>query len=386
MEFYLQNAVFIGDNEGLEVTLTIPAGTKIFGEPSSTNPGVLIITRGAKIKAEGTKSEPIVMTSARKEGSRAPGDWGGVVINGYAPIQGNEAEGEGNSGKYGGDDADDDSGVMKYVRIEFAGTLFSSDNELNGLALQGVGSGTTIDYIQIHQNADDGIEFFGGSVSATHLVLTGNGDDSIDFDDGWTGGVQYALVQQYPGNDNGIEGDGDPKDNIAPSSPVLANLTIVGAGYGDSDSGVRFRRSSTPTLVNSVVDNVGDEYLDTETSADDGGNAGDVTVEGCFFDGDGDSEDKSDNALDAGTGNNYTPGADSGLPATAINNYAATADQGQVQFDFTGVAAPADVTAQTVPATTSGVSFDDTDFVGAIDYTASPVDYWYEGWTSFPKN
>ena len=132
---------------------------------------MLVVRRNAQIMAEGTVEEPIIFTSSKEPGSRARGDWGGLIINGNAPINSCsdnteefcEAFGEGGTGFYGGNDPSDDSGVLKYVRVEFAGTLVSPENELNGIAFQGVGSGTEIDYIQVHMNADDGIEFFGGA-------------------------------------------------------------------------------------------------------------------------------------------------------------------------------------------------------------------------------
>ncbi len=154
--YYLADAVFIGNDNANNCTLTIEAGTLIKGEVSTTKPGVLVITRGSKINAVGTAAAPIVFTSAKSEGTRARGDWGGLVINGNAAINatGGTAEGEGETGTYGGTDDADNSGTLKYVRVEFAGTLFSADNELNGIAFQAVGSGTTVDYVQVHMNAD----------------------------------------------------------------------------------------------------------------------------------------------------------------------------------------------------------------------------------------
>ena len=243
--YYLNGSVNIGNNKNAGNTLTIAAGALIKGEASTTSPGLLIITRGSKINAVGTPSNPIVFTSDRS--NPAPGDWGGIVINGKAPIQTSTgyADGEGSSGEYGGNNSADNSGTLQYVRVEYAGTIFTSENELNGIAFQGVGSGTTVDHIQIIANGDDGIEFFGGSVAVKYVVLTGNCDDSFDFDDGWTGSAQYVLIQhttdsssEYKG-DKLIEGDGDAaKANaltgttIAPAHPYLTNFTIM--QYGPS--------------------------------------------------------------------------------------------------------------------------------------------------------
>ena len=151
--------------------LEIEAGTTIYGD-SATN-GTLVIARGSQIHAHGTAAAPIVMTSDQLEGERARGDWGGLIINGYAPlnIEGGEAEGEGDTGTYGGDDPTDSSGILEYVRVEFAGTEFSPDNELNGIAFQGVGSGTTVENVMVKFNKDDGLEFFGGTVEVKYVRL-----------------------------------------------------------------------------------------------------------------------------------------------------------------------------------------------------------------------
>ncbi|MYD86034.1 MAG: T9SS C-terminal target domain-containing protein, partial [Acidobacteria bacterium] len=171
----LDGAVFVEE----PARLTIEAGTEVFGR-SSTN-GTLIIARGAQILANGTADAPIVMTSDQKIGDRARGDWGGLIINGRAPLNvpGGEAEGEGDTGVYGGTDPDDDSGHLYYVRVEFAGSEFSPDNELNGIAFQGVGRGTEVDHVMVKFNKDDGLEFFGGTVEVKHVICFAIADDSI---------------------------------------------------------------------------------------------------------------------------------------------------------------------------------------------------------------
>ncbi len=148
-KYLLRSGVFIETG----ATLDIEAGTTIYGEGASN--GTLIISRGAKIQANGTAAKPIVMTCDQAPGSRARGQWSGLIVNGAAPINvGAEAFGEGDTGAYGGTNPADSSGTLKYVRIEFAGIEFSPDNELNGIAFQGVGSGTAVDYIQVHFNQD----------------------------------------------------------------------------------------------------------------------------------------------------------------------------------------------------------------------------------------
>ncbi|MEQ1564993.1 MAG: hypothetical protein ABMA64_05095 [Myxococcota bacterium] len=254
----LRSAVIIGDDTN-PVTLTIEAGTKIYGE-SATN-GMLIVSRNADIMAEGTSAAPIVFTSDQAEGSRARGDWGGVVINGKAPINACtdgatpcEAAGEGGTGTYGGTDGADSSGVLKYVVIEFGGTEISPDNEVNGLGLQGVGSGTVLDYIQVHRNLDDGIEFFGGTAQAKHLVISEPGDDGIDWDLGFQGKIQHAVViQADDAGNNGTECDNNEEDNLASpvSNPTMSNITFAGStAIAEDNYGMLFRRGASPRAYN----------------------------------------------------------------------------------------------------------------------------------------
>ncbi|MEE2788548.1 MAG: hypothetical protein VX589_14490 [Myxococcota bacterium] len=265
-DYLLQGPVFIGDGE-TEVTLTIDPGVTIYGEKNNTSPGALIIMQNAKINAEGTKDQVIVFTSDQLDGQKARGDWGGIIINGKAPIncpdkKGKdfcEAQGEGDTGIYGGDEPEDSSGILKYVRVEFGGIQFSEDNELNGIAFQGVGSGTVVDYVQVHMNRDDGIEFFGGTVNAKHIVLTGTGDDSLDWTYGWTGKAQFIMAKLAPdAGDQGIEADnhGDANDAEPRSNPTLANLTFI--GHADADIGLLLREGSSASIANSVFVGFGD--------------------------------------------------------------------------------------------------------------------------------
>ena len=266
-EWVLSGGVFVG-NDTDKTVLTIEPGTTIYGASGALS--FLTIRRGSQLNAQGTANAPIVFTSAQEPGSRARGDWGGLIINGRAPINSCdtgvcEAEGEGGTGLYGGDDPTDSSGALKYVRVEFAGALITSDNELNGIAFQGVGSGTVIDFIQVHMNKDDGIEFFGGNAQAKHVVITGAGVDSIDWTDGWQGKIQYAVVQQYADSgDNGIEADNNGDNNTASprSNPTLTNLTIVGvAGGQGSDIGVLLREGTSAHISNTIVTGFNDGCL-----------------------------------------------------------------------------------------------------------------------------
>lgn len=269
----LQGGVFIGQDNGMSATLSIQAGTTIFGQSGAD---FLVIHRGSKIVAQGTAERPIVFTSG-KTSNRTRGLWGGLIINGRAPINSCmpgsagicEAEGEGSTGRYGGNDPHDSSGVLRYVRVEFAGYQITPDNELNGIAFQGVGDGTEVDYLQAHMNADDGVEFFGGTVNVKHLVLTGNGDDAFDWTSGWQGKAQYVIVQQYDDeSNNGIEADNleSPMNASPRSEPELANFTIIGSttGAGKSGNGILLRRGTGAHFYNTVVTNFKKQCIDID--------------------------------------------------------------------------------------------------------------------------
>lgn len=266
--YLLRGGFFVGDDEST-VVLTIEPGTILYGETSTQ--GMLVVRRNSKIMAQGTAEAPILFTSSNAAGTRAPGDWGGLILNGKAPLNvcdgvdeapdPCEAFGEGGTGTYGGNDASDSSGTLKYVRVEFGGTLLSPENELNGIAFQGVGTGTVVDYIQVHKNDDDGVEFFGGTVQASHIVISGAGDDSLDWTDGWQGGAQYVILQQDGAGDNGIEADnnGDNNDANPRSNPTLSNVTIIGAPDSEqSDFGLLLREGTALDLDSVLVQGFND--------------------------------------------------------------------------------------------------------------------------------
>ncbi|WP_423147687.1 hypothetical protein [Rubrolithibacter danxiaensis] len=272
--YLLKGFVFVTD--GAE--LTIEPGTIIKGDKATK--GTLIVTRGSKINAVGTAEQPIVFTSNLGAGARREGDWGGIIILGKAPVnQGTDVKieggltptGNGDEKKYisyGGTDAADNSGKLKYVRIEFGGISFSPDNEINGLTLGGVGSGTEIDYVQVYRSGDDSFEFFGGTVNAKHLLAIGSWDDDFDTDFGYSGKIQFALSQRYPtvadiSGSNGFESDNDGSgsDKTPQTSAVFSNVTILGplkSGSKLSDvnqnfqHAVQIRRNSAISAYNSV--------------------------------------------------------------------------------------------------------------------------------------
>ncbi|MCU4674315.1 hypothetical protein N7931_01605 [Catenovulum sp. 2E275] len=256
--YQLTGAVIVGKDIAAQgyttadsATLTIEPGVTVFGQSGAD---YLIVSRGSKIEAAGSVSAPIVFTSVSDvKGTVSEDDsglWGGIVLNGQAPnSEGANVPGEANTGTYGGNIADDNSGTLQYVQVKYAGFKVDGENELNGVAFQSVGSGTTVDYLQVHNNSDDGVEFFGGTVSAKHLVLTGNQDDSLDWTQGWVGNVQYVLIKQNDlGGDHALEGDG-AAGGTPNSKPTIANLTFIGSNSPDSN-GIDIRKGSEGAFYN----------------------------------------------------------------------------------------------------------------------------------------
>jgi hypothetical protein len=241
-------------------TLTIEAGTVVKGE----NGSALTIAKDAKLDAQGTAAKPIVFTS--NKATPAPGDWGGVVLLGKAPINvtggTNKIEGFadtfGERIRYGGTDAAHDCGKLKYARIEYAGFLLSTDNELNGLSVGGCGSATVIDYVQVHLGQDDGVEMFGGTANLSHIVITQPDDDGLDWDFGWSGKVQFLVVQQKAGRgDKAIEADNNvnANDALPRSAPEIWNATFVGGNGAATDpqAGPHLRRGTAGKISNAII-------------------------------------------------------------------------------------------------------------------------------------
>jgi len=245
--------------------LIIQPGTTIVSDIAEK--GALIIERGAQIIAEGTPTKPIVFTSGKPEGQRAPGDWGGVVILGMAKTnRATEPTIEGGVGRaYGGTLDTDNSGVLRYVRIEYAGIAAMPNSEINALTLGGVGSGTIIENVQTIYANDDAFEFFGGTVNAKNLYAYATADDDYDFDFGYTGTITNGVAKRDPQFvDNGDAGNGVECDNDGTGSPAqpythpkLYNMILVGPNNASSLSnhnlGLRFRRGTQFTMKNSIV-------------------------------------------------------------------------------------------------------------------------------------
>jgi hypothetical protein len=247
--------------------LTIQAGTVIIGDKATK--GTLVVQRESRLIAEGTVSEPIVFTSAEAIGSRSPGDWGGVVICGKAPnnLTGvAELEG-GYKGFHGGTVANDNSGSLKYVRIEYAGIPLNPNQEINSLTMGSVGSGTKIEYIMTSFGLDDSFEWFGGTVNCKYLVAYKGTDDDFDMDNGYSGTIQFGLGYR-DGNladvsgSNGFEIDNDAAgSSLAPfTSATLVNFSIIGAKGKSSDyldanfqNGAQLRRNAKVKVYNTFI-------------------------------------------------------------------------------------------------------------------------------------
>jgi hypothetical protein len=252
-------------------TLNILPGTTVMGDASS----VLTITRGAKITAVGTKEKPIIFTSKQPAGQKTAGFWGGLIILGRAPVNVNRPSsseavfeaftGSVDDGKFGGDDPHDNSGALRYVRLEFGGFAYATDREFNNITLCGVGDGTIIDYVQTHHGRDDGMELFGGTVNIKHLLSSQNEDDGFDIDNGWQGKAQFVIVQalwpQGADPSNGYESDNhaaspsyaqDPR-----TKPTIYNATLLGKkdySAGSSFAAI-FRRGSGGNYYNHIFAN-----------------------------------------------------------------------------------------------------------------------------------
>ncbi|MBS1876772.1 MAG: hypothetical protein JSU00_26395 [Acidobacteria bacterium] len=283
IEWHLKGVIYVKNN----ATLTVEPGTFVIGEPGTTPPSALIVTTSGKIMASGTKARPIIMTSSLPFGQRSRGDWGGLVMLGKAPINvgGNipggtgicPAEGcknapgtfyiEGLVGNpdsvYGGTDPKHNCGTLRYVRVEFAGTILSPNNELNSFTWGGCGSDTVAEHLQAIYGKDDSFEWFGGTMDAKWLVGGLGADDYTDYQLGWTGRLQFGLMYQSPDSpgNRGLEGDNSEYDQAGTpySNPTMFNVTYVGSGipgYDESNApGLFLRRGSRGSFNNMVVSN-----------------------------------------------------------------------------------------------------------------------------------
>lgn len=262
--YIIEGFVFVNEGD----SLTIEAGTVIKGAPGTqANASALIVARGAYIHAVGSADEPIIMTFQGDplDGSipySTKGQWGGLIILGNAVL--NSVPGESAiegipttevRGLYGGDDDEDNSGILKYVSVRHGGTDIGAGNEINGITFGGVGSGTEVDYVEVISNADDGIEFFGGTVCVKHAIVSFCGDDSFDYDEGYRGYGQFWVTVQEPNaGDRGGEHDGgtDPEDGVPYATPVIYNATYIGRGIDAGKRTITYRDNAGGWYVNSI--------------------------------------------------------------------------------------------------------------------------------------
>jgi hypothetical protein len=247
-------------------TLRIPAGMTINVEPVGVN-AYIAIQQGAQIEAIGTSANPIVFTS--NAATPSTGDWGGLVICGNAGINSTPVGSTDTSTtevgglSYGGDNDMDNSGTLRYVRIEYAGGAIDGNSELNGLSLYAVGSMTSIEYVQIYQGSDDGIEFFGGTVNVSFLSVVGSEDDSVDWTEGYVGSITDVYVEHGSSHDKAFECDGYNTDFSNEggyfSAPTVTNVTIVG-DTNDGNEAVRLRAGTQATFMNVVINDFAEGF------------------------------------------------------------------------------------------------------------------------------
>ncbi len=378
------------DPDGVDIALNIEPGVSIFGNSGSD---YMVINRGSQIFSNGTRQNPVVFTSeADLEDTVNPslrldsiGEWGGLVILGRAPI--NRCEGGGTPGmvdceniiegvtapeaEYGGDEPTDNSGSLMFTLVKFAGFPLSSGNELNGISFGGVGSGTTVEYVQVHNNSDDGMEMFGGTVDLKHIVLTGIDDDSLDTDNGWNGNAQFIIVKQRDGRgDNGFEMSSTGTAAPLPTNPTIANFTIFGTTKA-SEPGNAFRINSghVGRFINGVVTDA-DACFRWQDAGD-----GDAT-----YDGVGTDPTFNNTLFDCGAGgltidDPETPAAVASVTDDGTNT---TSVEINLINDFINDTAAAGRTAFTDLPGTIDPFFDDVDYIGAVE---SSSDDWWADWS-----
>ncbi len=402
-KYTLKGFVYVGKG----ATISFSPGTTILADASVKS--ALIIEQGGKILADGNASSPIVFTSNKPKGSRREFDWGGISICGYAPTNRPLTPApitEGGSNRpYGGTDAGDNSGILRYVRIEFAGITAENNSELNGLTLYGVGAGTIVENVMTSYCGDDGFEFFGVTVNCKNLVSFASGDDDFDFDFGYNGAIQFAvsLRDKYSDDDdaNQIECDNDASGTTATpiTRPVLSNFTLIGpydtTGTGSNGSrhryGNRWRRGTRFEFRNSII--LGSRgnamILESDATINDFLNGNSIFRNNLVF---------SYNAWPAGTPatpfvtNNQTLLPNATLLATLTNTansntVLADRDAAMLEAPFT-LTAPNFLPKVGAPSLTAGsftglsAFFSQTTYRGAFGTTN-----WMQGWTNFdPQN
>jgi hypothetical protein len=386
--------------------IDIEAGTTIQG--SLNQPSALLIHQFGRIEAEGTVTQPIVFTSRNPVGQRVPGDWGGVIIIGSSTCNGsafNDCDVEGlpaplNTLTYGGNpvDENDDSGTLRYVRIEFAGFQLTAGNEINGLTLYSVGRGTDISYVQVHKGSDDGVELFGGTVDLKRILVTQSLDDSFDYSYGWNGRLQFLIVQQALTDsdkafevDNNEVGDGSPNYFNRPlTAPTIYNYSLVGrypnqAG-ATANSGIFIRRGGAGQFVNGLIGGFGAYAVDIDES-----DATSATYDNCSLDADTDPLRVRGLVQALNSGGAYDPDPDNELQCVKDNtvrsgnpNLVNPINRTNPNFIPRNTALVTN--AQLVQPTPSDGFFEPVNYLGAIAPGISQSQTWYFGWASFPNS
>ncbi len=387
-----------------KATLTIKPGTILCGDADQLmmNVSYLNIDLDAKLIADGTKDQPIVFTSSRPVGQRRPQDWGGIVLRGHAPINNPPDSGKGpettcisaeaNAGMYGPCGTirpTDSSGVLRYVRIEFAGREFAPDKELNSLSLYAVGSGTTLDYIQVHRGSDDGIEFFGGTANLSHAVSSACQDDAFDWEFGWVGKGQFwVAMQDLNIGNNGFEADNNRMNAaLEPhSNPMISNVTLLGLGQGvvpggsDKRQGIALRSGVNAKLSNMIVSGFSDVGVFFEEATIAQALAGKVSLTQSLFwqnGKTGESRNISDVTL---------VGATSFDVRAWVMGQPGNLEADPMLVDPFNPTAPKLTLKPGSPALTGGTPPSDSFFQPVTHIGALGTDDWTAGWTSFPAN
>ena len=371
-------------------TLTIEAGTVVKGKSGQGEASsALIIAKGGKIMAEGTAAKPIIFTAEADKldgniANDARGLWGGVIVLGKAQLNTVPAEQqiEGiptteTRGAYGGTDDSDNSGVLKYISIRHGGTDIGAGNEINGLTLGAVGTGTTIDYIEILANADDGIECFGGKPTLKHVLVNNCADDGLDYDQGFRGNVQfYCVLGATDGNRCGEhDGGTDPETGTPYALPQIYNVTYIGVASNDNCHIMTFRDNAGGYYYNSIfVDcykGIDIEYLASGDDSYKQFEDGNLKIENnVFYNIAGETTDANPNTF-------LKSGADGGATQDAVlANYFSDANNTVVDPGVSQTN-PVPTNAQTTNLATYPAGFEAVTYKGAFGTTN-----WAQDWTA----
>ena len=408
--YKLRGIVYVVDG----ATLTIEAGTRIEGEKSTR--GALIVTRGTKLMANGTKEKPIVFTS--DSSTPSAGDWGGIVMLGRAKTNNSfngaagigEIEGGVNNadglGLYGGADDADNSGSLQYVRIEYAGYAFLPDKELNSLTLGAVGSGTTIDYVQVSYALDDAFEWFGGTVNCSHLIAYKTLDDDFDSDNGYRGNVQFGIVLRDSSRADiskveAFESDNDANgsDLTPQTAPVFSNITAIGprekinnTGNSLYNAAAQLRRNTSLSVFNSVIMGwPAGLLIDASKGTPVHGNitAGKLVIQNTTIAGCAAPTKFADNT---GVATGWTNTDVSNWFGAAAHHNEILAENAEVKLadafnyanpDFTPLAGSPLLNSASFAHAKVASGFTPVTFRGAVGPAGTPEGDWWKGWTSF---